>query len=65
MKKNSNLQQTSFGQTVEEIRERASIEYRNHNYSTAIRLWELAANQGDAHAQYILGLTYYIGEIVQ
>ena len=65
MKKNSNLRQNSFGQTVEEIREHATFEYRNHNYSSAIHLWTLAANQGDAHAQYYMGLCYLDGHSVQ
>ena len=57
--------QISFGQENEGIRDRAMIEYNNQNYAKAIQLWERAANQGDAHSQYILGLCYYLGDIVQ
>ncbi len=38
--------------------------YDNGDYATAARLYKLAADQGDAFAQYNLGLMYDIGERV-
>jgi len=39
--------------------------YNNDNYQEAKKLWEKAANQGDAKAQYNLGLMYDNGRGVR
>ena len=45
--------------------EQAAAAYQAGNYNQAFRLWQLLAQQGDAEAQYNLGVMYEKGQGVE
>ena len=47
------------------ISNKCSSSYENEDYLTALREWELLAEQGNAHAEYNLGQLYNRGQGVQ
>ncbi len=51
----------SFGATLEDAR----IAYNKKDFATAIKIYELLANQGNMEAQYELALVYYAGEGIE
>ena len=38
--------------------------FNRGDYSTALKVWQQLAEQGYSEAQYILGGSYYLGEVV-
>lgn len=48
--------------TVEEMLDSARQYASEQNYAEAIKLWSMAAEQGDARAQYSLGMCYHEGD---
>lgn len=60
-----NRHQRETAPRTEEQLEKAKEAAKNSDFATAFRIWEPLARQGNAHAQYEIGIMYYYGESVR